>query len=231
MTAIQTSDDSLFNDSHLEIEGNAAILKSFLQFGEENIKREIERLENVMPDSVSFNMDTKKGESEVKTFIDNFIQYTYNRAQYDFHFKQRLRQSIIIQLYSFMELYLTKQCEMYSVGLEEGVRFKDIKGNNELEKFKDFYKNSIKLNIVELDQKRWGFIKNLKVLRNKITHSQGKFSDEDTHGKLRSLENKKTYSLIKENASESYRIELEKDYIIVCIDEVSKFLKDLTVKR
>jgi hypothetical protein len=223
-----TLDDLLLKEPYLEIEGNSNILKKFLELGEDNIEREVQRIKGNIPQAVTYNIE--QGETETKNFISALINNIDEKTQYEVHIRQRLRQSIILQLYSFLEFYLTKQCFIYKDINSLNIGLENIKGDGDLDKIKKYYRNYINQDISS-NITRWHFILNFKLLRNKIMHSQGKFTDLNTYNKLATHASKNTYSLIKENTSSYYRIEITDNFTVYCIDEVSEFLKEFTIKK
>lgn len=214
-----------FTDPNVPIDGTCSVLKNFLQFGDDNIETEIGKMEKYALDVGRWVLSDVKEESQKA--MEAIIQYINDREQFDIQFRQTLRQSVILQLYSFMELYLTQQCEVFQKEFQLPYGLKDLKGNGELDTIKIFYLKSMNIDMVSINKVRWDFIQNFKTLRNKIVHGQGKFSETSTYNKLVSFSNDKTYSLEKERETDNYRIVLQHDFVIKSIHEVSEFLKSL----
>lgn len=220
--------NDLLLDPFWEVDANSALLKKFIQFNEDNIQNEVKTLKEDLPKAVQYGMSDNV--DVVKKFVGDTIMQVGKITEVNVFFRQRLRQSIIIQLYVFMESYLTKQCDIHWQANQNGKQLRYQDGQGELNKIKSYYKNSLGIDITK-DNKQWVFILNLKELRNKIAHSQGKFSDVKTYNKLLPLSGPASYSIIKENLTSSYSIQLQEKFIILCIDEVSDYLKRLTIKK
>jgi hypothetical protein len=217
-----TLDDLLLDEPYLEIEGNKNILKSFLILGESNIDNEIERIKANMPMPIAHNIND--GDKKIIDFISSFLINIGERTKYEIHIRQRLRQSIVLQLYSFLEFYLTKQCSIHKDRNRLNTGWEKMNEKGELAKIKAYYSKHIQIDISS-NIDRWNFILTFKTLRNTIMHSQGKFTDSKIHKRLIQLSNSETYSIIKESTSNFYRVEMTENFIDYCIDEISEFLK------
>ncbi|PNW27224.1 hypothetical protein [Formosa algae] len=97
----------------------------------------------------------------------------------DNEFAQRFRESIIVQLYSFLEGALVNSCEMYysnkdienpvSYNFPEQAGFDDAKA---------FIKNNVKIELKLINEELDFFCK-LKTLRNRIVHHKTSFFNDD----------------------------------------------------
>lgn len=147
----------------------------------------------------------------------------------DVEFRNRFRSSIIIQLFSFLELELKKFCENHSKIFAKEYTLNDLKGNNELDKVKKYLKNSANIDITS-NTILWNFINDFRKLRNKIVHNESNVLDSD--GDFNSI---KKFSInnfwFEKNSVEKpeYKIIFDKpEFLLVCVNQIELFLKQVT---
>ncbi len=98
--------------------------------------------------------------------IDSFAEKHHEISR---QFPHNFRASFLVQIISVIESELRKICNHYGNYKNQKFTVDDLKGSNDLEKCKDYLTT-----ITEIDFKQysaeWGFIKQCKLLRNKIVH-------------------------------------------------------------
>jgi hypothetical protein len=90
-----------------------------------------------------------------------------------------LRQSFITILYSFMELWLLRECYLHSKRKDGGMSYKSIEGVG-IRKAKKYFVKIMESNFPFYSSQDWQWITNLQLLRDCIIHRQGSltgFSD------------------------------------------------------
>lgn len=94
-------------------------------------------------------------------------------------FTNLLRQSFLTSLYSFMELWLMRECHLDSKRRDSGQSYKSTKGKG-IDKAKKYFVTVTKSNFPFGTSQDWLWIKNFQLLRDCIIHCQGSltgFSD------------------------------------------------------
>lgn len=208
---------------------NISVFKSYLHFGESNVDSEEELLRNAYSvNSLPYGLmknDPEKFNAEVDR-LHNEHYDAWHLLVIDI--RSRFRESVIIQLYSYMEYFLTKQCEVHWSLNGKGYSIRDLKGGNDLEKVVLYYKHSVGIDIKKLHQ--WNFITKFKTLRNTLVHQQGKLDNKQKYNDIKNFV-KGNFELRKDGTNEfDYQIVLsEKEFIGKCINEVEMFLYQLTM--
>lgn len=90
-----------------------------------------------------------------------------------------LRQSFITSLYSFMELWLLRECYLHSKRKDGGMSYKSIEGVG-IRKAKKYFVKIMESDFPFYSSQDWQWITNLQLLRDCIIHRQGSltgFSD------------------------------------------------------
>ena len=96
-------------------------------------------------------------------------------------FTNLLRQSFLTSLYSFMELWLMRECHLDSKRRDGGQSYKATKGKG-IEKAKRYFASVMKSDYLFGSSQDWIWITNFQLLRDCIIHRQGSltgFSDFD----------------------------------------------------
>ena len=143
--------------------------KKYIKFTEEY-------LDNQAEDFLQKHLDSLANESESWTVSE---EYASKMHEVDNEFAQRFRESIIVQLFSFLEGALVSSCEMYYSNRDlEGPDGYDFPENAGLDDAKSFLKRNagIELKVIndELD-----FFCKLRTLRNRIVHHRTSFFIDD----------------------------------------------------
>lgn len=92
--------------------------------------------------------------------------------QIDNHFKQFFRQSIVIQLYSFLEYKLKYGCDNYARQKNTAYKMSDLKGSSDMDKAKLFMSRSMGIAVKDLDPE-WSYVQRLRKTRNILVHHNG----------------------------------------------------------
>jgi hypothetical protein len=94
-------------------------------------------------------------------------------------FTNLLRQSFLTSLYSFMELWLIRECHLDSKHRDGGESYKTLKGKG-IEKVKKYFSGVMESDYPFNSSQDWLWITNFQILRDCIIHRQGSltgFSD------------------------------------------------------
>ncbi len=146
----------------------------------------------------------------------------------EIEFKHRFYCSLIIQLYSFLEIELKYLCGKHAKKNNIVCVIKDLENLDKIKK----YLKTVGVNLSKLPE--WSFINNFRILRNKIVHGQTMIeqTNKDYHGmKNFSVNNfsfkpadrwgvpehEKVYEFILDN----------KDFIHLSINQIESFLVGL----
>lgn len=199
------------------------VLKSFLDFGERNMENEIELIKK----TYNVNKDITLGANitdEMKDIGMNKLMDWYEElwGLTNDELRSKLRQSVLIQLYSFMESFLFKQCDSHKVANNKEYSAKELRGNTDLEKVTMYYKRSAGVNMKQ--KKEYQFIDNFRRLRNSIVHKEGRLGSDDL--KVMQSFSKGNFE-INAKGDENYIILSNRIFIDICIDTVKSFLSQL----
>lgn len=192
------------------------LIKNHLKFLDEDLKpyeRYIqfteEYLENI---AVDFQKKHLRAVDDEKEGWEVCNEYISRIQEVDGDFTQRFRQSMIVQLYSFLEQSLVESCELYYSNKEMDKHiFKGLSDKAGFEEAKLFFKNNamIKLNALnpELD-----FFAKLSTLRNRIVHHRmTNFSDNKRDINAIRAFSKNRFSLMeKEDFTATYSLYFDK---------------------
>ena len=142
--------------------------RDYINFNENNIDRETNILNERFDElEKSFGTNSSRYDEEFLEHIrDNHID---EFKKFDDDFRQNLRRSQIIMLYSFLEQKLKVGCNSYARGHQQKYFVNDLKGQNDLDKIKVFIKKSMRIEINELNPE-WSFLDNVRKVRNNIVH-------------------------------------------------------------
>lgn len=155
--------------------------------------------------------------------LDNAIE---EMIEIDVEFIHRFRSSIIIQIFSFLEVELKKFCENHSIQFSKEYSIDDLKGKNDIDKAKKYLKRSANIDITS-NQKQWRFLTNLRKLRNKIVHHKSILLEKDNDiNALKEL----SVGNFELKSIENYGYEIllnDKKFILKCLEQIEKFLKAL----
>jgi hypothetical protein len=205
--------------------------------------------------SVEFNFENQENEllekytqillkrqEEIKKF-GKFARYKHKMQEPTFHddirtqlhevaieFVQRFRNSIIIQLYSFLESELKAFCNAHQLLTNSTYGVDDLKGSSDLEKIKKYMTKSMNIEIGK--SKLWPFINNFRILRNKIAHENSTIKTSDENFKNLEKFAKGNFNL-QSNSPEPtfYRIYFnDRNFIDSCVNNVEIFMLEVMNK-
>lgn len=194
--------------------------KDFIDFNEKNIKKEIKKINK------EFSNLQKKFENEPAKYnaAMDFLEQDYIDAlqKLDNEYKQNLRRSQIILLYSFLEVKLRDGCNSYASFYNKEYTVGNLRGQNDLDKIKLFIKNSMHIKINELNPE-WNFLDNLRKVRNKIVHHNGSIKKTDKDYRAISQFSENRFQLNADKRSENFVIELsDNKFLKEIIENISK---------
>jgi hypothetical protein len=197
-------------------------LKGYVRLVEANMQIEADNMREAFKKKI---VDIEKREDYTGEYQNHLIdKLSEEFRELDYNFKGWFRNSIIIQLYSFLEVNLFKICENHKREYEKEYSVKDLKGHNDLDKAIKYLKISAKINIKELPQ--WQFVDNMRKLRNCIVHAEG--SIDNSANDFRSIYDfSKNHFEINpvHDLSTNYQVYLnDKEFISKCICEIESFL-------
>ena len=154
----------------------------FLEYEMGNLYRYLDTLEqtlNTMQQDVSSNMEdmsnnelaTLNQDDEYRKELINF-KMEVERLR---GFSNLLRQSFLISLYSFMELWLLRECHLDSKRRDSGKSYKSMRSKG-LEKTKRYFSKVIQSEYPFSASQDWLWITNFRLLRDCIVHRRGNLS-------------------------------------------------------
>ncbi len=142
----------------------------------------------------------------------------------DVEFVQRFRNSVIIQIFSFLEVELKKFCYYHAKTNNKEFTIDDLKGGTELEKAKKYLKKCANIDITT-DSANWQFIENIRKLRNKMVHQNSILETKDNDYNSLVTFSKGNFELKQLGLHGSEIILNDVNFIRKCLVEVQKFLK------
>lgn len=201
-------------------------LKGYIQLVETNMQAEADKMKLEFEKTIK-DVETDKNNSD--EYISHIIDTLSEEfRELDYNFKGWFRNSIIIQLYSFLEVNLTKYCENHKNRYNKEYSLRDLKGQNDLDKIAKYLKNSAEIDIKQLTQ--WKFIDNIRKLRNCIVHAEGRINTSNNDFRSISDFSKGRFKITNENGlPEIHQVYLDnKQFIKECISEIEGFLIQIT---
>jgi hypothetical protein len=142
-------------------------------------------------------------------------------------FTNLLRQSFLTSLYSFMELWLIRECHLDSRRRDGGVSYKALKGTG-LIKVKKYFIGVMKSNYSFGSSQDWIWINNFRLLRDCIVHRQGSltgfsnFEKDVTLAKFVTSENGLNLFGVDNN-----QVFIEYEFCLKAMQTVHKFMLEL----
>jgi len=124
-------------------------------------QKEFNRLENELKNNKD-KYDPEYYDYLHDSLIDSVIEVNDS-------FIQNFRSSIVIQLFSFLEIELRKACERHQSKNNKDFGVNDLKGSNDIDKIKKYLTKSVGININDLSPE-WLFFNNLRKVRNVVVH-------------------------------------------------------------
>lgn len=133
-------------------------------------------LDNQAEDFQQKHLDSLANENESWTVSE---EYASKIHEVDNEFAQRFRESIIVQLFSFLEGALVSSCEMYYSNRDmEGPDGYDFPEKAGLDDAKSFLKKNAGIELKVINEELDFFCK-LRTLRNRIVHHRTSFFTDD----------------------------------------------------
>jgi hypothetical protein len=142
-------------------------------------------------------------------------------------FTNLLRQSFITSLYSFMELWLIRECHLDSKRRDGGKSLDSTEGMG-LNKAKRYFAKVMGSNFPFGSSQDWQWIKNLQLLRDCIIHRQGSltgFSDFDVNPPLaKFVKDEQSLSLF---GTDNQQIFIEYEFCLKALQTIHRFMIEL----
>jgi len=130
---------------------------------------EIEK--NQLDESYKKNL-SELNQKDSKKINEIAEKYYYKSGEIATLFPHNFRASFLIQIITFIEHELKLICEHYEFEKQTKYSINDLKGNNEIEKAKQYLEKTCNVNFDNLNSE-WQFILKIKRIRNKLVHFQG----------------------------------------------------------
>jgi hypothetical protein len=146
---------------------------------------------------ISDNFD-KERVNKPKEYSDEYDDWLFDIYLNEYHqfrniITNNFRGLLITQIISIIENELKLICNRYGTNNNQKFKVDDIVGNSDLEKCKTYLKKISEIDFGKFNEE-WLFIKNCKIIRNKIVHN-----DSKVH-----LDDKIIMDFIEKNCSISY---------------------------
>jgi len=202
-----------------------ASLNDFLQIMQSTLD---DRVNNI-----DIDLDSIKNEEGFKENLDAFSHEILNKEGEVLEIREHenlLRKTFIVSLYSFMELWLLRDCR-HKLKLRKDLKLSlsDLSGKG-LEKAKTCYSKVLGIDYSFGDSKDWYFITQLKAMRNCIVHRQGSLtglSDLPITGEAKKL---KTFVQIEKHLrfyGPGEQIFIESDFCLKSLVIIDRFMMSL----
>lgn len=142
-------------------------------------------------------------------------------------FTNLLRQSFLVSLYSFMELWLMRECYLSSQRNDSGKSYKATTGTG-IKKAKQYFKGTMKSDYPFGSSKDWTWIRKFQLLRDCIIHRQGSltgfssFAVDSTLVKF--IKNEQGLSLF---GTDNQQIFVEYDFCLKALQIVHRFMIEI----
>lgn len=202
------------------VELSMVSFKNYLKLIEDNFNEQKKALTD------KYNL--YKNSSENHKHFRSPLHMTFDQLhELEEEFVQRFRQSLIIQLFSYVESDLKSICTANSSATESTYSITDLKGHNDLDKIKRYLSKSMNIEIATFPL--WPFINSLRILRNKIVHENAIIQTKDNDFKNLSTFAENRFELKSQNPESAFRnIKLsERNFLDECIVNVEKFMREV----
>ncbi|MBI9042910.1 MAG: hypothetical protein JEZ06_00405 [Anaerolineaceae bacterium] len=145
-------------------------------------------------------------------------------------FTNLLRQSFLTSLYSFMELWLVRECYVDSKRRDGGESYESLKKIKGIEKAKRYFSKVMKSDYSFGESQDWLWITNFQLFRDCIIHRQGSltgFSDFEAEPKLVKFVNEENgLSLFGVNNNQVF---IEYKFCLKALQTIHRFMFELLV--
>lgn len=205
------------------IEFEIGQLKQYINFMESHLDKEKKLIEK------QYNEHIRKIETEKATeMLDPEYEAMMNDHFVDEYwlvdkvFLKNHRYSQIILIFSFMEIRLKRGCDLYRARYEKEYGINDLRGGGDMEKIKIFLSKSMNIKVNEL-QPYWGFLDNLRKIRNIIVHRNGIVQRKAKEFRALEIYSKNRFTIKSNGDSEKCIIVLDRVYFLFeVLENISK---------
>lgn len=156
------------------IDREIVLFYRFLKTLDDSLETEKTKLSETIDDIDSKLKVVEKSDEIRRDLIDYKVEAEQVKG-----FSNLLRQSFLSSLYSFMELWIMRECHLDSKRRDQGESYKNTKGKG-IDKAKRYFSTVINSEYSFSSSQDWRWIKNFQLLRDCIIHRQGSltgFSD------------------------------------------------------
>lgn len=216
------------NSNLFYIELSFNTFKSYISLIEDNFENKIKD-SRVLAERALKKIDenNEKYDKDYENHLsDSVIEQLY---ELEVEFINRFRSSIIIQLYSFLEVELKIFCEKHSKENHKEYSINDLKGSNEIDKIKKYLKQSANIDLSKLPE--WNFINNLRIIRNKIVHNES-LVKLLIHEEFKDINDfsKNNFTLQQHSDKEKKIVLDKKGFVGLCLKQLETFLVAIVYK-
>ncbi|WP_133147495.1 hypothetical protein [Chryseobacterium aquaticum] len=194
--------------------------KNYLKLTEDNF--------TVQKKALTDKYNQYKNSNENHDHFRSPLHMTYDQLyELEEEFVQRFRQSLIIQLFSYVESDLKGICTSHSSSTESIYSITDLKGHNDLDKIRRYMSKSMNIEIAKFPL--WPFINSLRILRNKIVHENAMIQTKDNDFNNLSSFAENRFELKSQNPEPTFQnIKLyNRSFLDECIVNVEKFMREV----
>ncbi|WP_272151390.1 hypothetical protein [Tenacibaculum aiptasiae] len=199
-------------------------LKKYQILIESFLSKEKKELEKDFSES-DLKKEAKKAGKKKDQYYQHLIDsYSEKHHEITKQFPHSFRASFLVQIISVIESQLREICNQYGNQKKQKFKVDDIKGSNDLEKCK-LYLTTITDIDFKIYSREWQFIKQCKLLRNRIVHHNSTIKIKDKN-LIDFVKNTKSIEFLNYEESfeqeELYYINIE--FIIVNNELIDKLL-------
>jgi len=217
----------IYNEANLwHIEFSLLSFKKYINLVEDKFQNEVTSIRE------RFNEIQKEIDENKKNYEPAYQIYLTDSAieemiEIEVEFLQRFRNSVIVQIFSFLETELKVFCNSHAKVFKKEFNIDDLKGNNELDKAKKYLKKAANIDITT-NQENWKFIDNIRKLRNKIVHQNSTITSNDNDYNA-IFEFSKNKFILKKMGLKNVEIILnDKKFLENCLEQINIFFKHLS---
>ncbi|AZA54041.1 hypothetical protein [Chryseobacterium sp. G0201] len=202
------------------VELSMVSFKNYLKLIEDNFDQQ----KNILTDRYNQFKNSNEDNDNFRSPLHMTSEQLYELEE---EFVQRFRQSLIIQLFSYVERDLKSICNSHSSSTESIYSIIDLKGSNDLDKIKKYMSKSMNIEIAKFSL--WPFINSLRILRNKIVHEDATIQANDNDFNNLFAFAKNRFKLKSDNPKPIfYTIKLyDQIFLNECIKNVEDFMKEI----
>lgn len=202
------------------VELSMVSFKNYLKLIEDNFDQQ----KNILTDRYNQFKNSNEDNDNFRSPLHMTSEQLYELEE---EFVQRFRQSLIIQLFSYVERDLKSICNSHSSSTESIYSIIDLKGSNDLDKIKKYMSKSMNIEIAKFSL--WPVINSLRILRNKIVHEDATIQANDNDFNNLFAFAKNRFKLKSDNPKPIfYTIKLyDQIFLNECIKNVEDFMKEI----